>query len=163
MQAAALGQGQPIDLGERGHEPRAAQSFLERPKACVPGSDRDHDQAFRRQTEFEQPWGEQVIPGDDPEYMARMGKTSQQGRGEACSGGMVRFAVQLVQTATRQPTARQGAFDPRQIQRQGFCLMSVIGGPFEPSKLGAELVEQASLGSMAVVRRHDPWTYMDTF
>jgi hypothetical protein len=68
---------------------------------------------------------------------------------------MVRFAMQLVQTATRQPATRQDAFDPCQIQRQDLSLVTPIG-PFEPSKLGAELVEQASLGSVAVVWRHDP-------
>lgn len=150
-----MGQSEPIDLGERCHEPRAAQSFLERPKTRVPRSDRDHDQALWRQTEFEQSGGEQIIPGYDPEHMARAGKTPQQCRSEACGGAMVRFAMQLVQTATRQPATRQDAFDPCQIQRQDLSLVTPIG-PFEPSKLGAELVEQASLGSVAVVWRHDP-------
>ena len=137
-------QGQLIDLGERDGEPGTAQRLLERPQTRVAGARPDHDQALRRDPELDQTRGEQLVPRADPDRVAAIRQQpAEQYRGETQSGPLVPRAAQLVQTAARQPAARQGAIDLGQTERQD---RSAAAQRFQPGEPGAQPLEHGSLG-----------------
>jgi len=111
LQPAALGQGEPVDLGQRRDQAGAAQSLLQRPETGVPAPRPDHDQPRRIQAELQQPRPVQLVPGADPDHVAICRQPAEQHRCEARGRGMLRRAAQLVQGAAGQPAARQDPLD----------------------------------------------------
>ena len=145
LQPPALGQGQPIDLGERGGEPGTAQRLLERPQTRVAGARPDHDQALRREAQLGEARGEQLVPRPDPDHVAAIRhQPAEQRRSEAQRGPLVRRAAQLVQTAARQYAAGQGAIYPGQPEREDRA--AAPAHRFQPAEPGAQPLEHGSPG-----------------
>ena len=162
LQAPALGQAEPVDLGQGGGEAGMAERLLERPEPGGAGPGPDHDQTRRVETEDGQAGGMKIVARTDPEHGATGGQPAEKGQRETGRRPVIGGAAQLVQATARQTTTRQGPIDRRHAQGQDRPAAAPRAA-FQPGEPGPQALEKRPSaggifpsGKLGGCGRHDP-------